>query len=185
MGSVGKSRLPAIVATAVAVPVAAVAGVVVFNAIAPAAEEPEQETLVQADLSPVTVAVPELSEAEATWCLAFTATAPHAAGGLEGRPVEGGEGAAESVLAYGDPATVVTCGAEPVAVESTAVVFNLNEVCWYADEEGREWVTLDRVVPVGVRVPAEVEQPVDVLNELSTVIADKIPVAKDAPTGCE
>lgn len=177
----GESRLPAVIATAVAVPVAAVAGVLIFNALAPAAEHSD---LVQADLSPVTVTVPELSEEDAVICLALTATAPQEAGGLEARPVEGGEGAAESVLAYGDPATVATCGAEPVAVEDTALVYKLNGVCWYSDEAGLEWTTLDRRVPVAVTVPEENEQPVDVLNDLSTVIAEKVPAAEDAPTGC-
>ncbi|MQM24909.1 DUF3515 family protein [Glycomyces albidus] len=177
----GESRLPAVIATAVAVPVAAVAGVLIFNALAPAAEDSD---LVQADLSPVTVEVPALSEEDAVICLALTATAPETAGGLEARPVEGGDGAAESVLAYGDPATVATCGAEAVAVEDTAAVYKLNGVCWYSDEAGLEWTTLDRRVPVAVAVPEENEQPVDVLNDLSTVIAEKVPAAEDAPTGC-
>ncbi|RRS00285.1 DUF3515 family protein [Glycomyces terrestris] len=178
----GESRLPAVIATAVAVPVAAVAGVLIYNAMAPAAEE--HSDLVQADLSPVTVTVPELNDEDAVVCLALTATAPDTAGGLEARPVEGGEGAAESVLAYGDPATVATCGAEAVAVADTAAVYKLNGVCWHSDEEGLEWTTLDRQVPVAVRVPEENEQPVDVLNDLSKAIAEKVPAAADAPTGC-
>jgi hypothetical protein len=178
MGSEKKSRLPAIVATVVAVPVAVVAGVLVFNAIAPEAEP------VHEDLSPVSVAAPALSEEDAVICLALTATAPETAGGLQARPVEGGAGAAESVLAYGDPAAVATCGVEPVAVEDTALVYKLNGVCWYSDEAGLEWTTLDRQVPVGVRVPESNDQPVDVLNDLSTVIAEKVPAAADAPTGC-
>ena len=189
MGSQGNSRLPAIVATAVAVPIAVVAGIVVFNAIAPEAEEPAHE-----DLSPVAVTVPELSEDDAVICLALTATAPETAGGLEARPVEAdlpdgmtvqpGIAAAEAVMAYGDPATVATCGAEPVAVEDTALVYKLNGVCWYSNEDGSAWTTLDRQVPVGVAVPEGNEQPVDVLNDLSTVIAEKVPAADDAPTGC-
>ncbi|HEX2145361.1 MAG TPA: DUF3515 family protein [Glycomyces sp.] len=181
MASQGKSRLPAIVATAVAVPIAVVAGIAVFNAIAPAAEDvdPAQE-----DLSPVSVTVPALSDEDAVICLALTATAPDTAGGLPARPVEGGEGAAEAAMAYGDPATVATCGAEPVAVEDTAAVYKLNGVCWHSNEDGSAWVTLDRQVPVGVRVPEENDQPVDVLNDLSKVIAEKVPAAEDAPTGC-
>jgi hypothetical protein len=178
VGSEKKSRLPAIVATAVAVPVAVVAGVLVFNAIAPKAEP------VHEDLSPVAVEVPALSEEDAVVCLALTATAPESAGGLQARPVEGGAGAAESVMAYGDPAVVATCGVEPVAVEDTALVYKLNGVCWYSDEAGLEWTSLDRQVPVGVSVPEAHEQPVDVLNDLSTVIADKVPAAAEAPTGC-
>ncbi|GAA2303777.1 hypothetical protein GCM10009853_070860 [Glycomyces scopariae] len=178
----GESRLPAVIATVVAVPVAVVAGFMIFNAMVPAAEE--HSDLVQADLSPVSVTVPELSAEDAVFCLALTATAPDTAGGLEARPVEGGEGAAEAVLAYGDPAAVATCGAEAVAVEDTAAVYKLNGVCWYSDEAGLEWTTLDRQVPVGVSVPEEVEQPVDILNDLSKVIEDKIPAAEDAPTGC-
>lgn len=180
MGS-GKSRLPAIVATVVAVPIAVVAGIVVFNAIAPAADD---SVLVQEDLSPVSVEVPELSADAAVVCLALTATAPQEAGGLEARPVEGGDGAAEAVMAYGDPAIVATCGAAPVAVEDTAAVFKLNGVCWFSEEDGAEWTTLDREVPVAVSVPADHEQPVDVLNDLSNVIAEKVPAAEDAPTGC-
>lgn len=180
----GKSRLPAVVATVVAVPVAVAAGLLVFNAIAPA-EEVEEDS-VHADMSAVTVEVPELTEDDATICLALTASAPETAGGLEARPVEGedGESASEIVLAYGDPATVATCGADAVEVEDTAAVYKLNGVCWYSDEEGREWTTLDRQVPVAVSVPEENEQPVDVLNDLSTVIAEKIPASEDAPTGC-
>jgi hypothetical protein len=181
VGSEKKSRLPAIVATAVAVPVAVVAGLLVFNAIAPESEEPAQ------DLSPVSVEVPALSQEDAVICLALTATAPETAGGLEARPVSGGEGdasAAEAVLAYGDPAVLATCGVELVAVEDTALVYKLNGVCWYSDEAGVEWTTLDRQVPVGVNVPEAHEQPVDVLNDLSTVIASKVPAAADAPTGC-
>ncbi|MBO3732499.1 DUF3515 family protein [Glycomyces niveus] len=178
MGSEKKSRLPAVVATVVAVPVAVVAGVLVFNAIAPEAE-PEHE-----DLSPVSVEAPSLSEEDAVICLALTATVPEKAGGLQARPVEGGAGAAESVMAYGDPAAVATCGVEPVAVEDTALVYKLNGVCWYSDEAGLEWTTLDRQVPVGVSVPEANEQPVDVLNDLSTVIAAKIPASAEAPTGC-
>jgi hypothetical protein len=183
VGSEKKSRLPAIVATAVAVPVAVVAGVLVFNAIAPEAEP------VHEDLSPVSVEVPALSEDDAVVCLALTATAPDSAGGLQARPVEGGTvadgpAAAESVMAYGDPAVVATCGVEPVAVEDTALVYKLNGVCWYSDEAGLAWTTLDRQVPVGVSVPEAHEQPVDVLNDLSTVIAEKVPAAAEAPTGC-
>lgn len=178
MGSQKKSRLPAIVATVVAVPVAVVAGVLVFNAIAPEAEP------VHEDLSPVSVEVPALSEEDAVICLALTATAPDTAGGLQARPVEGGAGAAESVMAYGDPAVVATCGVASVAVEDTALVYKLNGVCWYSDEAGLEWTTLDREVPVGVSVPEANEQPVDVLNDLSTVINEKVPAAAEAPTGC-
>ncbi|MFB9662089.1 DUF3515 family protein [Glycomyces mayteni] len=178
----GDKRLPAVIATVVAVPVAAVAGVLIYNAMAPVAEE--HSDLVQADLSPVTVAAPELTGDDAVICLALTATAPEAAGGLDARPVEGGERAAESVLAYGDPAVVATCGAAPVEVADTDAVYKLNGVCWYSDETGGQWTTLDRQVPVAVEVPAEHEQPVDVLNDLSTVIAEKVPAAEDAPTGC-
>jgi hypothetical protein len=173
------------VATVVAVPVAVAAGIFVFNAMAPAARDSD---LAQEDLSPVSVTVPELSEEDAVICLALTATAPDTAGGMEARPVEGsgasGTVAAEAVMAYGDPATVATCGAEPVAVEDTAAVFKLNGVCWFSDEAGLEWTTLDRQVPVAVSVPEANEQPVDVLNDLSTVIGDKVPAAPEAPTGC-
>lgn len=106
----GKAKLTAVVATAVAVPVAAVVGVVVFNAIAPAADDSRFDE----DLSPVSVEVPRLSEEDAVVCLAMTAKAPESVADLPARPVEGEARAAESVLAYGDPAVVATCGADAV-----------------------------------------------------------------------
>ncbi|WP_157930629.1 DUF3515 family protein [Glycomyces xiaoerkulensis] len=176
-----KSRLPAVVATAVAVPVAVAAGIVAFNVFAPAADDSRFEQ----DLSPVTVAVPELTDEQAVVCLAVTATAPAELADLPSRPVEGGRHASEFVLAYGDPAVVATCGAEPVEVEDTAAVFRLNGVCWFSEEDGggSEWVTVDRRVPVGVAVPGD-HQAADLLNELSVVLEQKVPAAEDAPTGC-
>lgn len=179
----GKAKLPAVVATAVAVPVAAVAGVVVFDLIEPAAEDSRFDE----DLSAVSVDVPQLSDEDAVLCLAMTAKAPESAAGLQARSVEGGEHASEFALAYGDPAVVATCGAEAVEVEDTAVVYVLDGVCWFTDEadgEGTEWTTVDRQVPVGVTVPAAYEQPVDVLNELSGAIGEAVPVAEGAPSGC-
>ncbi|WP_026929542.1 DUF3515 family protein [Glycomyces tenuis] len=178
----GKAKLPAVVATAVAVPVAAVAGVVVFNLIEPAAEDSRFDE----DLSAVSVEVPRLSDEDAVVCLAMTAQAPESVAELPARPVEGGEHASEFVLAYGDPAVVATCGAEAVEVEDTAVVYMLDGVCWFTDEagDGTEWVTVDRRIPVGVAVPADYEQPVDVLNGLSGAIGEAVPVSEDAPSGC-
>lgn len=178
-----KSKLPAVVATAVAVPVAALVGVLVFNFISPAADDDRFES--DRDLAPVEVEVPGLSDEEAVVCLALTSSVPGEVAELPARPVEGGDHASEFVVAYGDPAVVATCGAEPVEVEDTEAVFGLNGVCWYSDGggDGERWVTLDREVPVGVDVPGDY-QALDVLNGLSPVVADKVPAAEDAPTGC-
>lgn len=179
----GKSRLPALIATVVAVPVAVVAGVAVFNFLAPAADDGRFEP--ERDLSPVSVDVPSLSDEEAVACLALTSSVPEEVAELPARPVEGDAHASEFVLAYGDPAVVATCGAEPVEIEDTEAVFGLNGVCWYSDEDGdgERWVTLDRQVPVGVDMPGDY-QALDVLNALSPAVADKIPAAEDAPAGC-
>ena len=176
-----KSKLPAVVATAVAVPVAVASGILAFNLIAPAADDSRFD-----DLSPVSVEVPQLSDEDAVVCLALTSSAPESVADLQARPVEGGDHASEFVLAYGDPAVVATCGAPPVEVEATAPVFVLNGVCWYSPEDGdgTEWVSLGGQVTVGVTVPAEYEQPADVLNELSPAIAEKVPAAEDVPAGC-
>ncbi|GAB3999868.1 hypothetical protein GCM10029992_29890 [Glycomyces albus] len=178
-----KSRLPAVVATAVAVPVAAVVGVLVFNLIAPAADEDRFES--GRDLAAVEVEVPTLSDEEAVVCLALTSSVPEEVAELPARPVEGGDHASEFVVAFGDPAVVATCGTDPVEVEDTEAVFGLNGVCWYSDEngDGERWVTLDREVPVGVEVPGDY-QALDVLNGLSPTVAEKVPAAEDAPTGC-
>jgi len=179
---VGKSKLPAVVATAVAVPAAVAAGVVVFNLIEPAAEDSRFDE----DLSPVSVEVPRLSDEDAVVCLAMTAKAPESVADLPARPVEGGEHAAEFVLAYGDPAVVATCGAEPAEVADTDPIYLLDDVCWFTEEggDGVEWVTVDREVPVAVSVPEAHEQPVDVLNELSGPIAEAVPASEDAPSNC-
>ncbi|GAB3644723.1 DUF3515 domain-containing protein [Glycomyces tarimensis] len=183
----GKSKLPVVLATAVAVPVAVVAGILVFNLIAPAADDSRfAEDGTDAELAPVSVEVPHLSDEDAVVCLAMTAKAPETVADLPGRPVEGGEHASEFVVAYGDPAVVATCGVEPVELEPTAPIYLLNGVCWFTEEDGdgTEWVTVDRQVPVGVTVPSEHEQPVDVLNGLSPTIADAVPASEDAPSNC-
>jgi hypothetical protein len=179
---VGKSKLPAVVATAVAVPAAVVAGIAVFKLIEPAAED----SRFASDLSPVSVEVPQLSDEEAVVCLAMTAKAPESVADLPARPVEGGEHAAEFVLAYGDPAVVATCGAEPAEVADTDPIYLLGDVCWFTDSggDGTEWVTVDREVPVAVAVPEEYEQPVDVLNELSGPVAEAVPASDEAPSNC-
>ncbi|HEU5128336.1 MAG TPA: DUF3515 domain-containing protein [Glycomyces sp.] len=178
----GKSKLPAVVATAVALPVAAVTGIVVFNLIEPAAEDSRFDE----DLSPVSVEAPRLSDEDAVVCLAMTAKAPESVAELPARPVEGGEHAAEFVLAYGDPAVVATCGAEPAEVGDTDPIYVLDGVCWFTEEggDGTEWVTVDREVPVAVSVPEAYEQPVDVLNGLSGPIGEAVPVSDEAPTNC-
>ena len=170
-------------ATAVAVPVAAVVGVLVFNFISSAADDGRFET--GQDLGPVTVDAPSLADEDAVICLALTASVPQEVAGLPARPVEGDGNASESVVAYGDPAVVATCGADPVEVEDTETVFVLNGVCWYSDADGggEHWVTLDRRVPVGVEVPGDY-QALDVLNALSPVVGEKVPAAGDAPSGC-
>ncbi len=178
----GKTRLPALIATAVALPVAAVAGILVFGFMEPAVDDSRFDQ----DLSPVSVEVPQLSDEDAVQCLAMTAQAPERVAELPARSVEGGEHAAEFVLAYGDPAVVATCGADAVTIEDTAVVYLLDGVCWFTegDGDGTEWTTVDRQVPVHVAVPSEYEQPVDVLNGLAETIAASVLVSEDAPSGC-
>lgn len=183
--TVGKSKLPALIATAVALPVAVLAGIAVFGLIEPAADDSRFDES-EEDLAPVSVEVPELSDEEAVECLAMTSQAPERLADLPARAVEGDEHAAEFVLAYGDPAVVVTCGVDAVEIEDTSVVYLLDGVCWFTEEngDGTEWTTVDRRVPVRVTVPSDHEQPVDMLNGLSEPITEALLPAGDAPSGC-
>jgi hypothetical protein len=183
---VSKRGLPIAIATLVAVPIAIVAGVLAFRALEPALDEPDGAD--DADRSPVAVEVPVLDEDDAVICLALTAKAPDDLGGLQARPVEGGAGANEAVLAYGDPAVVVTCGAEPAELQATTPVYVVNGVCWAEAEadadDAAALVTVDRVVPVSARFPEGAPQPADVLSDLSPLVADAVFASEDAPTNC-
>src|SRR5687768_9844212 len=142
---------PARIATLVAVPVAAIVGVLVFRSLGglPGAEKPEPPAT-----GPVTVAAPTLDEGTATVCRALMARLPETAGGLGRRPVTG----PEQNTAYGDPPITLSCGVPRPAVPQDAQLLDIGGVCWWYEERSTEvrWTTVDRRVPVRATVPRPV-----------------------------
>jgi Protein of unknown function (DUF3515) len=176
----GAARLAALVA----VPVAVLAGVVSVRALSgTAAPRPSASPGPQAT-GPVTMPAPPLTDPAAVACRALVAQLPAQVRDRPRRPVTAGP---EQNAAYGEPAITLACGGVPrPSVAPTDDVFAMSGVCWYAvtDPAGSTWYTLDREVPVAVRVPAAYDQPGQWANEFSALIAGSVKSITDTPTGC-
>src|SRR5690348_5443567 len=104
------TRRAALWATAVAVPVAILAGLLIFWRIAPADEPaaaPQASAPVAVPSTPVEMAAPKLSGHTAQVCLAVTSQLPTTLRGLPARKVSAGP---EQNAAYGQPPVTVACG---------------------------------------------------------------------------
>lgn len=173
------SRSAAKIAALVALPVALLAGLGVFALLNSAGEA----------TGPVATEDRPLTEADATACRALLSQLPDEVGGLAQRPVTAGP---EQNAAYGDPAIVLACGVAPAGYPPTDTVYPLpagvgGTICWHAAEQpdASVWTTLDRQVPVQVRVPAAHDGPGQLVTELSLpVIKTLRPEPGAAPTGC-
>ncbi|GIJ45749.1 hypothetical protein Val02_26350 [Virgisporangium aliadipatigenens] len=136
------------IATAVAVPVALVAGVLVYFGMRPAPAKPPRP----ASTAPVAMAAPALAERTATVCRALFARLPDRLGDLQRRPVTAGP---EQNAAYGDPAVTLACGAPVEEAPQGAQLLEIERVCWYAKEgpDAAVWSVQGREVPLVVTVP--------------------------------
>lgn len=176
------SRSAAKIALLVAVPVAVLVGVGAFALLSSAGEAPPAT-------GPVATEERPLTEAEAIACRALLSQLPEQVDGLAQRPVTAGP---EQNAAYGDPAVVLACGVAPAEYPPTDTVYPLpagvgGTVCWHAAEQpdASVWTTLDRQVPVQVRVPTGYDGPGQLVTELSLpVIKTLRPEPGAAPTGC-
>src|SRR5690606_23942951 len=134
--------------------------------------------------SSVSMPAPSLSERAAVVCRGLIARLPDELGGLPRRPVTDGS---EQNAAYGEPPRQVACGAQPVVLpsDSTATVYLLQDVCWYAEQtaDGTRWTTVDREVPVAVTIPASVSEPGQWVAALSKYVA-ATPSGGQPPSGC-
>jgi Protein of unknown function (DUF3515) len=168
-------------AALIALPVAVVAGLVVFavlGRLGPAAPGP-------AASGPVSMAAPPLSEPTAAVCRALVARLPDALRDRTRRPVTAGP---EQNAAYGDPPITLTCGAGPLpSVDPTGQVYGLSGVCWYSVPGDRStvWTAVDRTVPVTVTVPDSYDQPGQWVIEFSRPVAFAVPPASKVPYGCK
>jgi Protein of unknown function (DUF3515) len=162
------------VATLVALPVALLAGFLVFQVIKPADPKP-QET------GPVTMLAKVLDERQAQVCRELLTRMPDKVRDRQRRQVTAGP---ERNAAYGDPAITLECGGEPPSLSETDFVYNLSGVCWLPDPAGTKWTTVDREVPVVVVVPPGYDSP----GQWVTAFSDPISAAvlpADVPSGCK
>lgn len=187
------TRSAARLAALIAVPVAVLTGIGLFfvltNALAPsgtAAPDPTATPATGPPMATAPVSVPEreLSKREQTVCRAVVSQLPGEVDGLAQRPVTAG---AEQNAAYGDPPLTVTCGGFEAGYEPTDTVYPLpGGVCWHLAEREDDsvWTTLDREVPVRVRVPAGYDGPGQLVTELAPTVARTVRSTDDAPPGC-
>jgi Protein of unknown function (DUF3515) len=194
------TRTAALWATVVAVPVAVLVGFLVFAQMRPAADTavqpgPSASAPMAVPSTPVQMAAPKLPDRAAQVCLAVISQLPTAVRNLPARRVSAGP---EQNAAYGEPPLTVACGvAQPkmcatldggagcVPLDTELLI--MNRVCWYASQApgGATFTTMDREVPVQVRVPAAYQQPAQWANEFSDIVVatDKSKTA-GVPSGC-
>jgi hypothetical protein len=194
------TRKAALWATVVAVPVAVLVAIGIFQLVprtetaAPQASASSQAAPVPS--TPVQVAAPKLSARQAEVCLAVTSQLPATVRNLASRKVSAGP---EQNAAFGEPALTVSCGVTQPKTCATMTdvegcvpmdteLLLMNRVCWYADRQGQASVftTMDREVAVRVSVPSNYEQPAQWANEFSDIVVetDKSLPAKSVPYGC-
>jgi hypothetical protein len=172
------TRRAARLATFIALPIAIVAGLIVFFALRPAPPATPTTSASPQATAPVTMTAPKLSEADAVICRAFAAGLPAKLRDLNQRPVTAGS---EQNAAYGDPAITVACGVPPAKVTATDLVLTMNNVCWYpSTETGKSTTltTLDRQVPVAVTIPSSYAQPAQWANEFSNNVVESVKSVK-------
>lgn len=181
-------RAAALWATVITLPLAAAAGAVAFTQLKPEPSAAESTASPGATPQPrltvpVDLAAPALAERPATVCRALLARLPTSLGELGQRPVSAGQ---EQNAAYGDPPVTLACGVPAPVVSPTDDVWVVNGVCWHPVEQpdGVRLTTADREVPVQVHVPRAYEQPLQWVSPLARSVADAVPPAASAPTGC-
>ncbi|WP_433533408.1 DUF3515 family protein [Micromonospora sp. CA-263727] len=181
------NRSAALIATAVALPVALLAGALAVANLAPgtpaAAPDPSPTTAQPQSTAPVEMAAPALAERPAIVCRALLSQLPASIRDLPQRPVTAGP---EQNAAYGDPAVTVACGGDEPEVQPTDHVTVVNSVCWHATERAdvTELTTLDRETAVTVRVPHFYGEGLQWVAPISTTIVASIRSAGPMPSGC-
>ncbi|GAA0366507.1 hypothetical protein GCM10009541_06150 [Micromonospora gifhornensis] len=181
------SRTAALVATAVALPVALLVGTLAFVNLAPdgstATPEPSPSAPRPQSTAPVEMAAPALAERPATVCRALLSQLPASIRDLPQRPVSAGP---EQNAAYGDPALTVACGGSEPEVAPTDHIYLVNAVCWHGVEEADATVltTLDRETAVTVRVPHFYGEALQWAAPIATTVVASVPSAGPVPSGC-
>ncbi|WP_369139741.1 DUF3515 domain-containing protein [Modestobacter versicolor] len=155
-------------------------GDAVDDARGPVADVSGSPEAPRGDLPPVEVDTPDVTPAADLACPVLMGQLPLELAGETSRLVD-----SDTLFAYawGDPAVVLVCGVAPPAgyvVGSQGIV--VNGVEWFvdtADPETVVWTTVDRLVPVEMRVPASTDSAL--VTAASTIIATTLPYAEPAP----
>jgi hypothetical protein len=194
------TRSAALWATVVAVPVAVLVGLLIFNKVIPeagtAAPSPSATQPAVVPAAPVQMTAPKLAARPAEVCLAVMSQLPTKVRDLAARKVSAGP---EQNAAYGEPPLTVACGVDQPrtcaslddtgsgCVPMDTELMIMNRVCWYADEQAAATIftTMDREVPVQVTVPKHYAQAAQWANEFSDVVVetDKS-ITEGVPSGC-
>jgi hypothetical protein len=194
------TRSAALWATAIAVPVAVIVGLVIFVLVRPeqtadAKPAATASAPVVVPATPVEMAAPKLSERAAAVCLAVTSQLPATVRNLPARKVSAGP---EQNAAWGEPPLTAACGvtqprmcetldAGPGCVPLDTELLIMDNVCWYAAQTpaGATFTTMDREIAVQVGVPAGYEQPAQWANEFSAAVVETDKSKTEGvPSGC-
>ena len=144
------------------------------------AEVAGQTPELRAELPPLDVVTPAVTpEAEAS-CPALMSSLPLELAGEPSRRVS-----SESPFAYawGDPPVVLVCGVPPAPGYTVgAFAIGINGITWYvetSDATVNVFTTVDRTVPVEVRVPSSIDAAS--VTALSPLISAAIPYTEPVP----
>ncbi|SDX67577.1 Protein of unknown function [Modestobacter sp. DSM 44400] len=182
-------RRAAVLAAAVVVPVV-VALVVLVNVLGPdgdggngpVADIEGTTSAPRGDLPTIVVDTPEVTAEAELACPVLMGQLPLELAGENSRMVR-----SDSPYAYawGDPAVVLICGvAPPAGFVADAATLVVSGVQWFVDTSDPDtvvWTTVDRIVPVEVRVPASADSAVP--TALSPIIATALPYTEPVPAG--
>lgn len=194
------TRSAALWAAAFAVPIAVVAGLLVFWRVAPKNDEAQPAASASAPVvvpsTAVRMAAPELDAHTAQVCLAVTSQLPTTLRDLPGRKVSAGP---EQNAAWGEPPITAACGVtqptmcervdggHPGCVPLDATMLVMNGVCWWGQDlpAADLFTTMDREVAVQVSVPASYQQTAQWANEFSDAVVKTVKSkTSGVPTGC-
>ena len=183
------ARQAALWATVVAVPLSLLVAFLLFARLSPDAPEagpdPAGEPRPQST-APVELPAPALADGPAVICRALLSRLPANVRDLAQRPVTAGS---EQNAAYGDPPLTVACGVPPAVFPPTDDLWTVNRVCWHAAPLTAGAVvltTVDREVPVRVKVPQAYEQPLQWVAPISDAVVASVRSATPGtiPAGC-
>ncbi|MCZ2829490.1 DUF3515 family protein [Modestobacter sp. VKM Ac-2986] len=137
------------------------------------------------NLPPVPVDTPDVTPAAELACPVLMSQLPLEVAGETSRQVDSDT---LNAYAWGEPPVVLVCGVAPPAgfVVGGPQTFAVSGVEWFVDTTDPAffvWTTVDRIVPVEVRVPSTSDSAIP--TALSPVIAGALPYVEPVPAPAE